>query len=260
MLSSECEELDIDSSSSQKSLVPIIWALTKQFLLRNREISTVAAAASYFLPKFSSKRANLRLNCNLQTQNEISRPASPPKAVETKTETTDQKEDEKSPVWQPFGAPYDGPQFRPVKLGLTQTKMTTTLSHNELPKEKETVSTELTPSESPCTEKDKTASSPSTGKKTISPEPLPTSNAPTIFTKTGWGSHLPPSQSPTITLLQKAREGQIPKGAVYIEEKSESVDYVLRETPAHVGTRKNRFTQHRQFRQVSCNCCAKERC
>ncbi|GFY77656.1 soHo domain-containing protein [Trichonephila inaurata madagascariensis] len=170
----------------------------------------------------SSKRANLRLNCNLQTQNEISRPASPPKALETKTETTDQKEDEKSPVWQPFGAPYDGPQFRPVKLGLTQTKMTTTLSHNELPKEKETVSTEITQSESPCTEKDKTASSPSTGKKTISPEPLPTSNAPTIFTKTGWGSHLPPSQSPTITLLQKAREGQIPKGAVYIEEKSES--------------------------------------
>ncbi|GFW17996.1 hypothetical protein TNCV_2281001 [Trichonephila clavipes] len=38
------------------------------------------------------------------------------------------------------------------------------------------------------------------------------------------------------------------------------VDYVLRETPAHVGTRRNRFTQHRQFRQVSCNCCVKKRC
>ncbi|GFV72547.1 uncharacterized protein TNCV_4084471 [Trichonephila clavipes] len=39
-----------------------------------------------------------------------------------------------------------------------------------------------------------------------------------------------------------------------------SVDYVLRETPSHVGTRRNQFTQHRQFRQVSCNCCTKERC
>ncbi|XP_070384578.1 vinexin-like isoform X6 [Dermacentor albipictus] len=31
-------------------------------------------------------------------------------------------------------------------------------------------------------------------------------------------SGLPPSQSPTVTLLQKAREGQIPKGAVYIDD------------------------------------------
>ncbi|GFV11112.1 hypothetical protein TNCV_2718561 [Trichonephila clavipes] len=60
MLSStECEELDIDSPSSQKSLVPIslalIWAcLPKHFLLGNRKISTITAAASYFLPKFSS--------------------------------------------------------------------------------------------------------------------------------------------------------------------------------------------------------------
>ncbi|GFS83139.1 sorbin and SH3 domain-containing protein 1 [Nephila pilipes] len=170
----------------------------------------------------SSKRANLHLNCNLQAQNEAPpRPVSPPKGFENKMEK-DEKEDEKSPVWQPFGAPYDGPQFRPIKLGLTQSKMTATLSHNEVPKEKETNSTEVTQPESPCTDKEKTAASPSAGKKTISPEPPSTSNAPTIFTKTGWGSHLPPSQSPTITLLQKAREGQIPKGAVYIEEKSES--------------------------------------
>ncbi|GFV81544.1 hypothetical protein TNCV_52681 [Trichonephila clavipes] len=38
------------------------------------------------------------------------------------------------------------------------------------------------------------------------------------------------------------------------------VDYIMRETPAHVGTRRNRFTQHMQFRQVSSNCCAKECC
>lgn len=31
-------------------------------------------------------------------------------------------------------------------------------------------------------------------------------------------SGLPPSQSPTVTLLQKAREGQIPKGALYIDD------------------------------------------
>ncbi|GFX22828.1 uncharacterized protein TNCV_2605701 [Trichonephila clavipes] len=39
-----------------------------------------------------------------------------------------------------------------------------------------------------------------------------------------------------------------------------SVDYVLRKTPVSVGTLRNRFTEHRQFRQVSCNCCAKKRC
>ncbi|GFX72799.1 hypothetical protein TNCV_4063941 [Trichonephila clavipes] len=51
--SSECEKLYIDSSSSQKSIVRIIWdCLTKQLLLVNDEISTVNAAALYFLPKF----------------------------------------------------------------------------------------------------------------------------------------------------------------------------------------------------------------
>ncbi|CAN7992927.1 unnamed protein product, partial [Ixodes hexagonus] len=38
------------------------------------------------------------------------------------------------------------------------------------------------------------------------------------------GSGLPPSQSPTITLLQKAREGQIPKGALYIDHNFDSKD------------------------------------
>ncbi|GFU67010.1 hypothetical protein TNCV_655491 [Trichonephila clavipes] len=55
--SQNCEELDIDSTSSQKSLLPIslIWAcLTKQFLRGNHKITTVTAAASYFLPKFST--------------------------------------------------------------------------------------------------------------------------------------------------------------------------------------------------------------
>ncbi|GBN78077.1 hypothetical protein AVEN_185956-2, partial [Araneus ventricosus] len=97
---------------------------------------------------------------------------------------------------------------------------------NEVPKEKEIESTEVTKPESPspsCTEKERTTS-PATGKPfSDSPvEPPSTSTAPTIFTKTGWGSHLPPSQSPTITLLQKAREGKITKGAVHIEEKPES--------------------------------------
>ncbi|GAB6028154.1 hypothetical protein CHUAL_002364 [Chamberlinius hualienensis] len=39
------------------------------------------------------------------------------------------------------------------------------------------------------------------------------------------GSGLPPSQNPTVTLLQKAREGQIPKKAVYIDHKMNSKDY-----------------------------------
>lgn len=89
----------------------------------------------FFLSVWSptSKRANLRLNCNIQTtRNEMPaqiQPVTPPKAANTKEDNN--KEEENSPVWQPFGAPYDGPpQFRPIKLGLTQTKTTTTtLSH-----------------------------------------------------------------------------------------------------------------------------------
>ncbi|GFT13906.1 hypothetical protein TNCV_2615551 [Trichonephila clavipes] len=46
--SSKCEELDIDYSSSQKSLVRIIW----ECLTKNFEISTVTATAKYFLSKF----------------------------------------------------------------------------------------------------------------------------------------------------------------------------------------------------------------
>ncbi|CAL1298380.1 unnamed protein product, partial [Larinioides sclopetarius] len=171
----------------------------------------------------TSKRANLHLNCNLQPQNEMPaqiQPETPPKAANTKE---DMKEEEKSPVWQPFGAPYEGPpQFRPIKLGLTQTTITTTLSHNEVPKKKEIEYTEVTKPESPspsCTEKERTTS-PTIGKSiSDSPiEPPSTSTAPTIFTKTGWGSHLPPSQSPTITLLQKAR-APIPRNAVLIDQK-----------------------------------------
>ncbi|GIY65673.1 hypothetical protein CDAR_81822 [Caerostris darwini] len=174
----------------------------------------------------TSKRANLRLNCNFQTQKEDSKqypnsvqqestqPVAPPKATPGSG-----TEEEKSPVWQPFGAPYDGPQFRPIKLGISQTKMTTTLSQNEVPQAKETESPQITQPESPCTERAK-ATPPGIPENAC--EPPSTSTAPTIFTKTGWGSHLPPSQSPTITLLQKAREGQIPKGAVYIEEKPDS--------------------------------------
>ncbi|GIX81728.1 uncharacterized protein CEXT_372752 [Caerostris extrusa] len=166
----------------------------------------------------TSKRANLRLNCNFQTQNEVhqdsTQPVAPPKAT-----AGSGTEEEKSPVWQPFGAPYDGPQFRPIKLGISQTKMTTTLYQNEVPQAKETESPQVTQPESPCTEKAKTTPP---GIPENACDPPSTSTAPTIFTKTGWGSHLPPSQSPTITLLQKAREGQIPKGAVYIEEKPDS--------------------------------------
>ncbi|GFW30468.1 hypothetical protein TNCV_454061 [Trichonephila clavipes] len=62
MLSSKCEELDTDSYSSQKSLVPIslIWAcLTKQFLPGDREISIVTATTLNFLPKFRTLSARV---------------------------------------------------------------------------------------------------------------------------------------------------------------------------------------------------------
>jgi len=48
-------------------------------------------------------------------------------------------------------------------------------------------------------------------------------SSPPAFTRVNpSGSRLPPYQSPTITLLQKAREGQIPRGAVYIDHKMNS--------------------------------------
>ncbi|KAL3218904.1 hypothetical protein MRX96_031267 [Rhipicephalus microplus] len=42
--------------------------------------------------------------------------------------------------------------------------------------------------------------------------------SPHLHILTGAPRACPPSQSPTVTLLQKAREGQIPKGALYIDD------------------------------------------
>jgi sorbin and SH3 domain-containing protein 1 len=56
-------------------------------------------------------------------------------------------------------------------------------------------------------------------------------------------TRLPRAQNPTITLLQKAREGQLPKGAAYIEQE-QSVKRAHNEKPPHVGPgeiRKYRF-------------------
>ncbi|XP_068912514.1 uncharacterized protein [Tenebrio molitor] len=47
-------------------------------------------------------------------------------------------------------------------------------------------------------------------------------------------TRLPRAQNPTITLLQKAREGQLPKGAAYIEQE-QSVKRAHNEKPPHVG-------------------------
>ncbi|GFY28987.1 hypothetical protein TNCV_4721151 [Trichonephila clavipes] len=63
--SSECEELDIDSSSSQKSLVPIIWAcLTKLFLPGNRENIANNYSCFVFSPKTQIIMKLLLIVCN----------------------------------------------------------------------------------------------------------------------------------------------------------------------------------------------------
>lgn len=55
-----------------------------------------------------------------------------------------------------------------------------------------------------------------------SPVSPPAGTPPTVFPLRS-PSGLPPSQSPTVTLLQKAREGQIPKGApLYIDDRHDT--------------------------------------
>ncbi|KAG8193991.1 hypothetical protein JTE90_013683 [Oedothorax gibbosus] len=210
-----------------------------------------ATAANAVWSPNTKKRANLHLNLKNNNNNLDEVPSSNTatstqatstvtRSVKMSTTTSSNKvtsvqadQDEKSPVWQPFGAPYDGPpQFRPVKLEFSPIKVSRTAKAlNETQHKEETISKEAKP-ESPKPK------SPKPPKETIeSPTQISTEKTPEVhndeeshlahsssatFTKTGWSSHLPPSQSPTVTLLQKAREGQLPKGAVYIEEKSES--------------------------------------
>ncbi|XP_035227912.1 sorbin and SH3 domain-containing protein 2-like isoform X3 [Stegodyphus dumicola] len=170
----------------------------------------------------SRKRANLHLNCN--TQNKTEEPQKEQLASSPESTKKNEKEkEETSPVWQPFGAPYDGPQFRPIKLEMSSTK-TTAVSQSNQPKTNETTESKTDSGASSLQSQTGTASTAdSSDKKTerdsSSQTTTPTTTS-TTFTKTGWTSNLPPSQSPTITLLQKAREGQLPKGAIYIDEKS----------------------------------------
>ncbi|XP_071042633.1 vinexin isoform X4 [Parasteatoda tepidariorum] len=168
----------------------------------------------------TTKRANLRLNCNLRTSNKSPEPLQS-NEDKNNTPTKQEKEEESSPVWQPFGAPCEV-QFRPVKLEIKSPKMTTTAQQNDIPKKKEPEKSESKlESPKPAENLKKSDSSTSNG-PTEDYKPPDISSAPTTFTKSGWSSHLPPSQSPTITLLQKAREGQIPKGAIYIEDKPDT--------------------------------------
>ncbi|XP_054717228.1 sorbin and SH3 domain-containing protein 1-like isoform X2 [Uloborus diversus] len=168
------------------------------------------------------KRANLRLNCDIESKKQTSENSSSPA-----TEMTSAKEnDESSPVWKPFGAPYDGPQFRPVKLDIKRTFTPATQNESTLRTETETKEvkeehTEKTTVQIEHMNESKTSAlNPNTESNTNNETPNSggISTSPT-FTKVGWSSHLPQYQNPTITLLQKAREGQLPKGAVYIDEK-----------------------------------------
>ncbi|KAG1665579.1 Sorbin and SH3 domain-containing protein 1 [Nymphon striatum] len=103
------------------------------------------------------------------------------------------------PVWKPNSevspTSEDKPQYRSVKLNANVMK-------------------------TQINQETKKASSP---KKNYSSADMPLPfTSPPISTSShlvvNGTSRLPPSQSPTITLLQKAREGHLPKGAMYIDE------------------------------------------
>ncbi|XP_065574450.1 uncharacterized protein LOC136036255 isoform X3 [Artemia franciscana] len=109
-----------------------------------------------------------------------------------KTEEQNNKRNETQdpiePVWTPSrlrSPSLERKEFRPVKLDT-----------NSLPRQR---STEFSPG------------TPSSGSF-----PIRSTNTPSSPT-----SHLPRSQNPTVTLLQRAREGQLPKGAAYLEPKKE---------------------------------------
>ncbi|XP_076368239.1 uncharacterized protein LOC143255824 isoform X2 [Tachypleus tridentatus] len=153
-----------------------------------------------------------------------------------------------SPVWQPFGGgPDEKPQFKSVKMPTVEMK--TENVKNQIPQNESSSSYNgyyaqknlETPSNPPSLSVSSVSSNISLQEDSIrnvqlqSQEPnlqqtscsaseqQPTEHS-TLISEGSKGSRLPPSENPTITLLKKAREGQLPKGALYIDPKIHSQD------------------------------------
>lgn len=149
----------------------------------------------------------------------------PPQPDDTKesSRTVTEASEEVGPVWQPFGGPADTPQFRKVKLEMPSTPPPPETKPETTVCESTPEATKEAKEEPPVVSIDDKCQVSTEDTNTRSTPPVSLSpSSSTTFTKTGRISNLPPSQSPTITLLQKAREGQIPRGAVYIDDKDSS--------------------------------------
>lgn len=146
-------------------------------------------------PTYKAKAANAVWS-PVKTEPDVSMPK------ETKETNQLKYQDESSPVWQPFGAfPEDKPQFRTVKLEIEKNK-----NDQEVLVKSEEITNRMTQK----IESQNANNNITNPSNQVSPRCL-----------TGLSNKLPQSQSPTVTLLQKAREGQIPKGALYIKVNEE---------------------------------------
>ncbi|XP_077506556.1 uncharacterized protein LOC144115866 isoform X7 [Amblyomma americanum] len=118
------------------------------------------------------------------------------------------------------------PGYRPVKFSPTA-HLARSPSRTQAPQETTPPSptaalkSSWNPIVSQLKEQHSASSPPAMEQAPFPPAPLPPAEPP-VQPPHRSPSGLPPSQSPTVTLLQKAREGQIPKGALYIDDHHDS--------------------------------------
>ncbi|XP_046819454.1 uncharacterized protein LOC124424442 [Vespa crabro] len=146
-----------------------------------------------------------------------SEPPAPPKEPSPDRTKDSQKDGGIPPVWTPSSAGTspvpERKEFRPVQFEspiLSRKKKSEETEEASPPWKNEEDKKEITESFS--------QSSISTTSRIVNSHSAPSQGLNTLAST----PRLPRAQNPTITLLQKAREGQLPKGAAYIEESEPS--------------------------------------
>ncbi|KAL6431199.1 hypothetical protein ACFW04_007125 [Cataglyphis niger] len=128
-----------------------------------------------------------------------------------------QKNEPIPPVWSPASAGAspvaERKEFRPVPFE------SPVLSRKKQPKEEEAPPPPWKNEEEKRTSSSRSVYESSSTSRIVNSHSAPSQGLNALAS----APRLPRAQNPTITLLQKAREGQLPKGAAYLEE-SESVD------------------------------------
>ncbi|XP_031368637.1 uncharacterized protein LOC102672218 isoform X20 [Apis dorsata] len=138
----------------------------------------------------------------------------PPRKEPSPERKESQKDGGIPPIWTPSSAGAspipEKKEFRPVQFE------SPTLSRKKLAQQESTQET-LPPWETEVEKKEITRSSyesTSTSSRIVNSHSAPSQGLNSLSST----PRLPRAQNPTITLLQKAREGQLPKGAAYLEE------------------------------------------